>query len=208
VKILFFRFNLDKIAPLNPYVEANLRSKAKVQYRLKIVSLTFALILCLLPLFSIAELFYGLLQVRLGFWNFLSDVISTVVYNLSAILTDLIEEIIGAFFLVCSILICAMYEQFSEELQELNKCKDKEQLKRTLKSLVLLHAENTSYVKNIINSYQTILNLSFLTAIVNLTNSLLYMDIENLGFLLLTTPLVFFDLWVYCFSCEMMKTSV
>jgi hypothetical protein len=175
---------------------------------MKFVKIVLVFILTMMPMFSLVELVKDLLEVRLDLLHFLMDVISITFFHFSAISTDVTDTIIEALFLICSILICSMFQQFEEDLQELNRCKDKSETKEKLEKLVAQHDANVQMVADLSDTYQVVLNLSLLTVIVNLINSLLIVEDGNWTFLLLIAPFVFFEVWVYCYSCQMTKTAV
>jgi hypothetical protein len=63
-------------------------------------------------------------------------------------------------------------------------------------------------VVDLSDTYQVVLNLSLLAVVANLINSLLVVEDENWAWLLLIASFVFFEVLVYCYSCQMIKTAV
>lgn len=211
LKLLYLRFHFGKIAYIFTYVDTTLRqnTEKRVQHLMKFVKVVLVFICILLPIFSIGALVEDLLKVRLDVCHMIFDTASIMFYHFGAIATDFMEEIIQFLFLICSLLIYFIFEQFTEDLRELNDCQDEKQIRKTIKKIVQLHENNINLIKNITGAYQWVLNMNFFSAMVILINSLLYVDgTNNLVWLILTTPLVMNDLWVYCFSCEIMKTAV
>jgi hypothetical protein len=75
-----------------------------------------------------------------------------------------------------------------------------------VKKLVAQHDENIQMLVDTSDTYKLVLNLSLLAVIANLLNSLLVVKEENWAWLLLIAPLVFFEVLIYCYSCQMIKT--
>jgi hypothetical protein len=73
---------------------------------------------------------------------------------------------------------------------------------------VAQHDANIQMVVDLSDTYQVVLNLSLLAVIANLINSLLVVEDENWAWMFLTAPFVLFEVLVYCYSCQMMKTAV
>lgn len=210
LKLGLFRQNFKNVCKLMKTVKKNLKetSKLEVQEDMKIVRIISAVLVASLFVAYLVEIFNALRSLRSTLRYFVLDLLYYIIFFATSLASDVTNTVLQIVFFNLSVHICSLFKQFERDLKELNVIADENSVKKTVKNLVASHHMNLEQLSNLIDSFYFVISINLVLYIVNIGNALLFLEIQDWYGLLLVMPFMIFDAWIYCHSCQIIKTAV
>lgn len=197
VKLVLLRWNFHKFSSL---LHQSKPSKSQFKAKRRAV-----LVLIVLTAWNIYDLLVELLSEPFSYFQLFTDLL---IYYLASLATDFVNTLMQILFATFSFEVCSIFQQLEESLKELNSFEDEKQSKKKIKKFVLEHREVVELLVNLVEGFQAILAITLTVSVCNLAFSFLFSETGSLIWLVIVPPFILFEIWIFCFSCQNIKTAV